>query len=64
MLITVLRIFSFFVIQCAVATVLVRWCKTQLNLYELQQLGTPISAEQRMVTSLRDLAGFTPIFGL
>lgn len=64
MLITVLRIFFFFVFSVLVATVLGSLVQTQLNLYELQQLGTPISVEQRMVTSLRDLAGFTPIFGL
>lgn len=64
MLITVLRVLFFFVISVLVATVLGTLAQTQLNLYELQQLGTPISVEQRAVTSLRDLTGFTPIFGL
>ncbi|MBQ0744186.1 MAG: hypothetical protein KBT85_12885, partial [Pseudomonas sp.] len=64
MLITVLRVLFFFLLSVLVATVLGTLMQSQLNLYELQQLGTPISLEQRMVTSLRDLTGFTPIFAL
>lgn len=64
MLITVLRVLFFFLVSLLVATVLGTLIQSQLNLFELQQLGTPISLEQRMVTSLRDLAGFTPIFAL
>lgn len=64
MLITVLRVLFFFLLSVLVATVLGTLMQSQLNLYELQQLGTPISLEQRMLTSLRDLTGFTPIFAL
>lgn len=64
MLITVLRVLLFFIVSVLLATLLGTLMQSQLNLFELQQLGTPISFEQRLLTSLRDLAGFTPIFAL
>lgn len=64
MLITFLRLFFFFVLSVLLATVLGSLVQTQLNLNELVQLGTPLTMEQRLHTTLRDLLGFTPIFGL
>lgn len=64
MVITFLRVFLYFLFSVLIATVLGTLMQSQLNLFELQQLGTAISAEQRLATSLRDLAGFTPIFAL
>lgn len=64
MLITVLRVLFFFVVSVLVATVLGTLVQTQVNLFDLQQLGTPVTLEQRVLTSLRDLTGFTPIFAL
>lgn len=62
MLLTVLRVVFFYLVCVMVATVLGSIAQTQINMWELQQLGVPLSWSERLAVTLRDLRGFTPFF--
>lgn len=63
MLLTILRVVFFFFVSVLVATALGTIAQTQINLWELQQLGVSIPWSERLTVTLRDLGGFTPFFG-
>ncbi|WP_373185803.1 hypothetical protein [Halopseudomonas sp.] len=64
MLMTILRVIFFYLVCVLLATALGSIAQTQLNLWELQQLGVPIPWSERLDATLRDLGGFTPFFGV
>lgn len=62
MLLTILRMIFFYLICVLLATVLGTVVQTQLNMWELQQLGVPLPWSERLAVTLRDLGGFLPFF--
>ncbi|MFT6429501.1 MAG: hypothetical protein ACJAXR_000648 [Halopseudomonas sp.] len=64
MLLTILRVIFFYLVCVLLATILGTVAQTQLNLWELQQLGVPIPGAERLATTLGDLSGFTPFFSV
>ena len=63
MLLTVLRVIFFYVLCLVLATLLGTVAQTQINMWELQQLGVPLSWAERFAVTLSDLGSFTPFFG-
>lgn len=63
-LMSVLRVLFFYLLAVVIATVLGTLVQTQFNLAALGLIGTDIPFTVRLTTSLADLRGFTPIFGV
>lgn len=64
MLLTILRVIFFYLVCVLLATAFGTIAQTQLNMWELQQLGVQIPWSERLAVTLRDLGGFTPFFAV
>lgn len=58
---SVVRIILVFLLAVLIAVVLGTIVQTQINLADLQAIDTPISFEERLRTTGRDLLSFTPL---
>ncbi|HDZ55013.1 MAG TPA: hypothetical protein ENI17_09015 [Pseudomonas xinjiangensis] len=62
--VSALRVTLIFLLAVLVATILATVVQTQVNLYDLEQIGTDISTADRLGTTGKDLINFFPLMCL